>query len=259
MKHNLFLLIFSICTSLSYSQNTCLIENEFGTIFKAEKKTFGEREYLYQTVNEINTNSCFSELVKNNKTYINYLRQHFTQNINQEELLAIANPEELQLTYTKALKNDTNFTKLMKELAGTVKEENTVVKDTVSLDEILDVAVKYFSIKGITPEGYYEGKVCAGINGIKQTLDIRRPHLEAFCFSTILDHLKDETFNMYNEFVKGIKELYTLNLGMDNSEKLLRAQGAMFMFMRNNKKLSELLQTEYENKKGSLPFILKIK
>ena len=61
---------------------------------------------------------------------------------------------------------------------------------------------------------------------------------------------------MYNEFVKGIKELYKINLGIENDDRLLRAQGAMYMFMRNNEILKELLLFEYENKKEYLPFVL---
>ena len=54
---------------------------------------------------------------------------------------------------------------------------------------------------------------------------------------------------MYNEFVKGIKELYKINLGVDDDERLLRAQGAMYIIMRNNDALKELLLFEYEQKK----------
>ena len=52
------------------------------------------------------------------------------------------------------------------------------------------------------------------------------------------------------------KELYKINLGIENDDRLLRAQGAMYMFMRNNEILKELLLFEYENKKEYLPFVL---
>ena len=63
-------------------------------------------------------------------------------------------------------------------------------------------------------------------------------------------------FNMYNEFVKGIKELYKVNLGTNNEEKLLRAQGAIFLLMRNNEVLKRMLKAEYDNQKEYLPFVL---
>jgi hypothetical protein len=61
---------------------------------------------------------------------------------------------------------------------------------------------------------------------------------------------------MYDEFVKAIKELYKVNLGIDKDEKLFRAQGAMFLIMRNNENLIRMLRTEYDRQKEYLPFIL---
>ena len=61
---------------------------------------------------------------------------------------------------------------------------------------------------------------------------------------------------MYEEFVNAIKELNTINLGIEEGEKLLRAQGAMFVIMKNNDKLRKMLQVEYEKQKEYLPFIL---
>ena len=145
----------------------------------------------------------------------------------------------------------------MNKLALRVTKPAEIVQDTVTLDEMLNIAVKYFNIKGITEAGAYEGKVCGGINGIKQTEEIRHPHLEAFCFNTILNNYNGDKFNMYDEFVNGIKEVYKMNLGLENEERIFRAQGAMYMFMRNNEKLKELLIYEYERKKKYLPFILK--
>ena len=61
---------------------------------------------------------------------------------------------------------------------------------------------------------------------------------------------------LYNEFVNGIKALYTLNLGIDANQRLLRAQGAMFMYMRNNEILKKALLATYRKKKDFLPFVL---
>jgi hypothetical protein len=61
---------------------------------------------------------------------------------------------------------------------------------------------------------------------------------------------------MYDEFVKAIKELYKVNLGIDKNEKLLRAQGAIFLLMRNNENLKKMLKAEYKKQEDYLPFIL---
>jgi hypothetical protein len=62
---------------------------------------------------------------------------------------------------------------------------------------------------------------------------------------------------MYNEIVKGLKELNKLELGIEEKERLLRAQGAMYMFMRKNEVLQKLLISEYEKKEKNLLFFIK--
>jgi len=124
------------------------------------------------------------------------------------------------------------------------------------MDQLLNVAVKYFSILKVNEEGHYVGKVCVGLNDIKKTEPVRKPFVEAFSFSSIMTHYQGEEFSMYDEFVKALKELYTVNLGIDKDEKLLRAQGAIFMLMRNSENLKIMLKTEYERQKEFLPFIL---
>ncbi|MFW6327189.1 MAG: hypothetical protein ACOC2F_02665 [Bacteroidota bacterium] len=258
MKHLLLILTIGLITVNAFSQTDCNIIDEYGEIFKIEKKKYGEREYLMKTINEIDPNSCFSDLVNNNGQYIDYLRTHFADNSNYEKLMAINDTIELQNKFIKSLEKDSLFNTEMSKLTKKITDRSNYTPDTISMDELLNIAVKYFLIVKINKDGYYAGKVCTGINGLKQTEKERKPQVEAFCFTTILNNYQGEQFNMYDEFVKGIKELYKINLGIENEERLLRAQGAMYMFMRNNDKLKELLLVEYENKKEYLPFVLEI-
>ncbi len=258
MKRLLLILTIGLITVNSFSQTDCNIEKEYQKIFKIEKKKYGEREYLIKTINKIDTNSCFSELVNNNGQYIDYLLTNFSDNSVYEKLMKINDSIELQNEFIKSLERDSTFNNVMNKLTRKTTNKSMYIPDTVSIDELLDIAVKFFSIIKITDEGYYVGKVCVGINGLKQTEKVRKPQVEAFSFATIFNNYQGEQFNMYNEFVKGIKELYKINLGMENKDKLLRAQGAMYMFMRNNEILKKLLLFEYENKKKYLPFVLRM-
>ena len=259
MKRLLLILAIGLITINSYSQINCFIIEEFQKIFKIEKKKYGEREYLMKSVNELDNNDCFSDLINNNGQYIDYLRTHFSDNSNYEKLMAIVDTVELQKEFINSLQNDSTFNSVMNKLTEKITNKSQFIPDTISMDELLNIAVKYFSIIRITKNGNYAGKVCTGINGLKQTEKERKPQIEAFCFTTILNNYQGEQFNMYNEFVKGIKELHKINLGIENDESLLRAQGAMYMFMRNNDSLKELLLFEYEKKKKYLPFVLEMK
>ena len=257
MKRLLLLLTIGFMTVNGFSQKNCDIQEEYQNIFKIEKKKSGEREYLSKTVNKLDSNSCFADLVNNNQRYIGYLKTHFTEQSNYEKLKAIDDTNELQNEFIKLLKVDSVFNSEMNKLNKKITTKSDFIPDTISMNGLLNIAVKYFSIIRINEDGYYVSKVCTGINGIEQTEKERKPHIEAFCFSTILNNYRGEQFNMYNELVKGIKELYKLNLGIEKDNRLLRAQGAMYMFMRNNEKLKELLIHEYKNKKEYLPFVLK--
>lgn len=258
MKQLLITLVIGLITMNSFSQNNCNVEEEYQEIFKIEKQKYGEEEYLIKTVSKIDTNSCFSDLVNNNGQYIDYLRTHFSDNSNYESLMTIKDTIELQNEFIKSLENDSVFNSVMNKLTEKITNKSQFIPDTVSMDKLLNIAVKYFLIIKINEDGYYVGKVCTGMNGLKQTEKERKPQIEAFCFTTIMDNYQSGQFNMYDEFVKGIMELYKINLGIEKDDRLLRAQGAMYMFMRNNEKLNELLIYEYENKKEYLPFVLKM-
>jgi len=127
--------------------------------------------------------------------------------------------------------------------------------DTFTLDEVLNIAVKYFSINNINEKGHYLGRVCGGLNSLSETESDRNVYLESFCFNSILKNYYGE-LSLYDEFVKSIKELYKINLGIDEKDRLLRAQGAMYMLMRKNQILKEVLIKEFKNYKNILPFVV---
>ena len=125
------------------------------------------------------------------------------------------------------------------------------------MDQMLELAVKFFSVITINKDGAYSVKVCTGMNDIRKTEKIRKPLLEAFCFSSVAKNYHGEKFNMMDEMVKSAKQLYKVNLGVDENERLLRAQGAMYFLMRSDENLIKMLRSEYELNKDNLPFILK--
>ncbi len=257
MKRILFILGILLFSRSVFSQADCDINKMYKQIFKIEKKTYGEEEYLVKTINEIDTTSCFARLINENKQYIYYLLANFSSRSDYQRLKSIKDTVELQSEFIKSLEKDSMLNSEMYKLTKKITDKLSYIPDTVSMNDLLNVAVKYFSIIRINRDGYYIGKVCSGINGLKDTEKERNAQVEAFCFTSIIGHYQGEKFSMYNEFVKGIKELYRINLGINDKEKLLRAQGAMYMFMKNNQKLKELLLFEYDNKKEFLPFVLK--
>ena len=256
LKRLVFLFFIAFNTAvLAQSAEVCLLSDHLNELFYAAKKSHGERDFLMRKAMAPAKGSCLSEGDEVSTAYLQYLLTHFAPYDEDEQLLALDDSTTIQAAFIASLEADSVFMELMADLDARRYDSNAT-RDTLSLNEILDYAVKYFSIIGLTPEGHYRGKVCAGINGITETEAERNPHIEAFCFSSILENMGNETHSMYPVFVNGIRRLYTLNLGLDEEDRLLRAQGAMYMFMREQPELTALLKMEYSEKRHFLPFVL---
>lgn len=246
---------FLIFSSYSFSQIKCDIKNYYDDFIKIQKLKYNDEEYLIKQVVETKNMGCFSNLVNSNRMYIDYLLTNFSSHSNYEVLLSITDSSTLQKIYIKQLQEDSLFNSVMSDLVAKTIEKQ-LSKDTISMDKLLNIAVKYFSILRINEDGYYVGKVCVGLNLVEKTEKDRQPQMEAFSFSSILKNYQSEEFSMYDEFVKAIKELNKVNLGIDKEERLLRAQGAIFLLMRNNVNLRKMLKSEYEKNIDNLPFVL---
>lgn len=245
----------TLITIQGYGQKQCDIKIHYEDFISVQKSIYNEKAYLTKRVIETQKKSCFSDLVNNNPMFIDYLLTNFSSNANYQNLLDLPDSIAIRNRYFNDLKKDSLFNSVMTDLVNKTIDKTTP-KDRISMDKLLNVAVKYFSIMRLTDEGHYVGKVCVGLNDIKKTESERKPFIEAFSFSSILKHYQSEEYSMYDEFVKAIKELYKVNLGIDKDEKLLRAQGAMFLLMRNNENLKKMLKNEYEKQKDHLPFVL---
>lgn len=248
-------IILTLITIQGYGQKQCDIKTHYEDFISVQKSIYNEKAYLIKRVVETQKKSCFSDLVNNNPMFIDYLLTNFSSNANYQNLIELADSVAIRNRYFNDLKKDSLFNSVMTDLVNKTIDKK-IPKDTISMDKLLNVAVKYFSIMRLTDEGHYVGKVCVGLNDIKKTESERKPFIEAFSFSSILKHYQSEEYSMYDEFVKAIKELYKVNLGIDKDEKLLRAQGAMFLLMRNNENLKKMLKSEYEKQKDYLPFVL---
>lgn len=259
MKNFLIILLLAMANSISASAQKaadCDLVNNYEQIFKVEIREFGDRKVILTAVKTLDKEHCLAELVNENTQYLDYLLTHFSSP--DHEQLAALEQDTVQLhkAYIEQLQQDSIFNQVMQAFSSRMLMQEAFRPDTVSIDQLLNIAVKFFNIKGINDKGYYEGKVCAGINGILETEASRKPQLEAFCFSSILENYQGKEYNMHNAFVEAIRELYRLNIGIDKNEQLLRAQGGMYFLMRNNEQLREMLLAEYTRKKEYLPFVL---
>lgn len=237
------------------AQNDCDLSQNLEKFIQVERLGHEGKYFLIPQIQEVQENQCFSKLVNDQPNFLNYLLTNYSSITNMAELLTISDSIAMRKKYFNDLQLDSNFINILDELVSKTIEKNTI-KDTINMHTLLDFAIKYFSIRSITSDGIIKGKVCAGINDIINTEPIRYPFIEAFAFSTILNYYSDEKFNMLEEFTNSLKEIGKFNFGIDPQERLLRAQGAMYVLMSQNKKLIQLLQLEYQSQKDYLPFVL---
>ncbi len=200
-----------------------------------------------------------AELVNNNRDFIHHLFMHFSDAYfgkgYMRKLMEFEDTSQVQTQFLNYLKTDTTFNVLLQKTFSRYLNPKEK-KDTFSLDQLMDVAVKYFYIAEVKPNGQYSVRVCVGINELAELHKEREPFIEAFVFPVLRDNV-GQGAKLFNEFAKGVKLLYKLHLGENNKEKLLRARGAVYLYLFQNEKMRKLLLQEYKKKKKFLPFVLK--
>ena len=251
----LICIIITIIAFNTFGQNYCNIRDFYGDFILVNKMNWKGKEYISTSIKEPDVPNCASALIKNNLKFIEYILTNFS-NLKKitEKILPINDSLTLQQIFIEELKNDSLFNTIMDNLVN--KTINKLPKDTVNMDDLLNIAVKYFSITKITEDDLYVVKLCVGTHDIIKTETERNPFIEAFCFTSLSKHFMSEDFYIYKELTNEVQELYKINLGIDKSERLLRAQGALYFMMRNNKILQKMLISEYEHNKEFLPFVL---
>jgi|SRR5690554_3508029 hypothetical protein len=126
-----------------YGQKQCDIKSNYEDFISVERGEYEGRAYLTTQVVETQKKSCFSDLINNNPFLISYLLQ-FASVKNHKNILEITDSIDFKRAYFEDLRNDSLFNAIMVDLVSKTIDK-TVPKDTVSFDEILNIAVKYFT------------------------------------------------------------------------------------------------------------------
>lgn len=253
---NLFAIICLFVYSNIYSQDTCDFKEYYLEFLSVEIMTFDDKKVSILKTKKPDNSFCFYPVLKDSM-YVNYLSKSLLKlNEVEEHFIQSKNQEELNKRFFQVLKKDTLFNHSLNELIS-----KTILghpKDTVSMNQLLNYAVKFFSVS-LNDDGNYKGKICiGGMRDIEKLHAKRNFHLEAFSFSSIFKHLlsKEKKYDFQNEWRKAVTEIATVSLGLDDSEKVLRAEGALYLLMKTNENLKNMLLEEYELKKELLPFYL---
>lgn len=254
MKRIMLLIILSSYSQTIFSQK-CKIQDNLGEIFTLQFVKMGKAHLPSKNILATLPKSLCEVAIYQNRHYWFYLHEHFSAKLNISKFSNTTDSTATKKEYIANLQKDSAFVNILQTHLHKVQYPQN--KDSVSIDELLDIAVKFFSLN-LGNQNQYNIKICSGINDIEKTLPTRKPFVEAFCFASIFENHKTQDFNMVEEVVRTAKELYKFNFGNDRNEKILRSQGALYVMMKNNEKLRRMLLKDYEKHKAHLPFVLKI-
>lgn len=191
--------------------------------------------------------------------YLDYLLVNFSnEDENYKNLQNIKDSANIQMEFIRRLSQDTTFNSVMMELADKTINEK-IPKDTISMNFLLNVASKFFKIVGIDEYNRYRIKICLGSHGNTDTELHRKPQVEAFAFSIIMNNFIENAPIINKVFTEIISNLPTINLGIgiDNEKAILRAEGVVYYIVSKNKDFENFLQEEYQKNIDILPFVVK--
>ncbi len=232
-------------------------QKQYDKIFHQEIYIDKDQKSLLVYVEEIPEIEKFSGIINPNIQNIDYLYTHF---MNKDVSHIVNEPDSLnrhkKLIYL--LKNDSLFNSLMYEYFSVMLNSNNYKKDTFSISFTMNIASKFFYLHGLDKNKNYMAHICIGVNAIKITEPQRYPLLEAFVYSYIMNNIYNEDLPLMQMMTDNIKKIYAFNLGENDNENILRAQGILFYMMYSNENLRKAIIDEYSKQKDLLPFVIKL-
>jgi hypothetical protein len=108
--------------------------------YKGEKHT-------ETSIIKIDSNNAPSKLINTNILYIDYLFKNFTIPPDYDYLKTIKDTNKMQEVFISNLLMDTTFNSIMKKFLAPVYDKKNFTPDTLSIEELLDIAVKFIYVK----------------------------------------------------------------------------------------------------------------
>jgi len=259
MKKTLFIIAMLMLVK-TQAQNNCHIKDYWQRMFVLDTSVYKQKVNYFIDVKRLPENHKCASKINPHFLELDYISSNFTDfKTKKKILIKITDSVKRQQKLIDLLQKDSLFMHTITSLGDAWQQKYS--KDTISINTLMDIAAHYFYLDKQTPEGYFGGHVCVRFNALNALQVERKPLIEPFVFKTIFDNYTGETsqdkYNMHDEFISAVKEIYNIDLGKINDKRLHLAQGAMLMYMFHNKALKSLIIDAYEQQKDSLPFVIK--
>lgn len=168
-------------------------------------------------------------------------------------------PDTLKMKrlYLEAITNDKKLAGYFEEAAAPITHAHAKAKKTYTVNELTDVASKFFYCDKVNPDTSVQSHVCIGINGLKET-KWKKDYtlLAAFCFEAIFNDFDKDTSRISKAFdAEKSKSCKQYRDRITTLSKYLEdVKLDLFNRMKNNTALKEELLAYYELNKKNLAF-----
>ena len=255
----LFTLIISI-NSINNANNTKTkeeIRKDIDQIFRIEVLEYGGRKSPLMFVDTLKENHYLFSFVNDNNFILDYLLENQLQ-INYDTLkLLVSDREKMKSYFKKSINSDSSFCINVLVLASNYVNKKSRDIDSIEYSNIANLAVRFYYPIAITENDKIITKTCVGSHGLKDYGGDRDYIKEAFAFSVIFSQLKENNEELYNEYLRTLKEVKDMYLASDRDTRLKRIQGAVWALLSHNEVLRHAIYSEYDKKKSYLPFYIK--
>jgi hypothetical protein len=190
---------------------------------------------------------------------INVPEIHFPQKAERRKEIWDLYPDttKLKKLYLNEYVQDEKLTNYFELTKAAIWNENFEATITFTIDELLEVASKFFYCDKVFPDSTIQSHVCIGLNGISEanwTKDYKL--LEAFCYEAIFNDLDKDISEIDESYSFEKKEacqkyesmIVTLDLYLED------VRNELFARMQNNPVLRTELLEYYEHNKSNLAF-----
>jgi hypothetical protein len=168
-------------------------------------------------------------------------------------------PDTLKIKklYLEKYVQDKKLASYFEETIAPINDPDLERKKAYTIDELMDVASKFFYCDKVNPDTSVQSHVCIGINGLSETRWTKDyTLLSAFSFEAIFNDLDKDTsrisesygFEKKRSCEKFRKNITTLDKYLEDVKLDL------FVRMKDNAKLKEELLAYYELNKNNLAF-----
>jgi hypothetical protein len=253
---------FGACPATAAGLSVRQLKARYDDIFAFEIKKIDGRTFYTMLVKTLPPSDPLAGFVNVHDLFLNYLQVNGAKC--GDLLTDGVSPEEFQAGCLDRMRSSTAIDaallpaldRYLRGRSGGLEGYQSGPPASITMDELMRVAVRFFYPDTVLPDGSIQAHVCVGLNGMKDLPEPRRLAVEAFAADVILHDMKSPKHPLQDEFSDALQRVIKLGLSSDPEVRLTRVQGALWGSLAQSRRLRRTLRREYDRSRDWLPFVL---